>query len=43
VYDKAAEVGTAIAGQILKREVTVDDQRGLVDRTLRELDRLPSN
>ncbi len=32
----AAEISTAIAGKILSREISADDQRDLIDRTLQE-------
>ncbi len=39
----AAEISTAIAGRILEREISVDDQRDLVDRTLQELAQANAN
>ncbi len=37
IYDQAATVATAAAGKILKRELNADDQRGLVEETLAQL------
>jgi F-type H+-transporting ATPase subunit b len=36
INSHAAEISTAIAGKILEREITADDQRDLVNRTLQE-------
>jgi len=36
INSHAAEISTAIAGKILEREITADDQRDLINRTLQE-------
>ena len=36
ISSHAAEISTAIAGRILEREISQDDQRDLIDRTLQE-------
>ena len=37
IYSQAAVISTQIAGKILRREITADDQQQLVDDSLREL------
>jgi len=37
VHAQTASLATAIAGRILKREITPTDQQRLVDESLREL------
>ncbi len=38
IYDNVAELSTQIAGQILQRELNPEDQRGLIDQSLAQLD-----
>jgi F-type H+-transporting ATPase subunit b len=37
IYEKAAEISTAVAEKILRRNINADDQRDLVRRSLEEL------
>lgn len=37
IYERSAEISTAIAEKILRRNINVDDQRDLVQRSLAEL------
>lgn len=39
VYERTAELATHIAGRILQRELSVDDQKALVESSLNELER----
>ena len=43
IYSQAAALSTQIAGKILRREITADDQQQLVDESLRELTRVGHN
>ena len=37
LYDRTAELATSIAGRILQREISADDQKALVESSLNEL------
>ena len=37
IYERSAEISTAIAGKILRRNINAEDQRDLVQRSLAEL------
>ncbi|QDU32836.1 ATP synthase subunit b [Poriferisphaera corsica] len=37
IYEQAAVMSTQVAGQILRKEISVDDQRGLIDASLQAL------
>jgi F-type H+-transporting ATPase subunit b len=43
LHAQAASLATAIAGRILQREITVEDQQRLVDESLRQLARSGTN
>lgn len=43
IYSEAASISTQIAGRILRREINADDQRQLVDDSLRELNETRHN
>ena len=41
VYERAATIATDIAGKILQREITPEDQQRLIDQSLQELEAAP--
>ncbi len=43
VYAEAAELGAAVAGKILKRDISAGDQAGLVQESLSELGKINRN
>ena len=43
MYEQTATIATRVASKILNREITLDDQRGLVDESLREFQALEHN
>jgi len=43
IYGQAAAISTQIAGRILRREINADDQRQLVDDSLRQLTEAKNN
>ena len=42
IYEQAAELSTEIAGKILGREISADDQQALVTQTIQQMDADPS-
>ncbi|UCD73966.1 MAG: F0F1 ATP synthase subunit B [Phycisphaerales bacterium] len=43
LHDEAANLAAAIAGKILQREISVEDQQRLVEESLRELGKIHDN
>jgi F-type H+-transporting ATPase subunit b len=37
IYEQAANLATTVAEKILRREISADDQKSLVDETLRQM------